>query len=85
MSSLLLLLRYAVVYVGLNYLTLSEDFARIKPWTFAHCKKLSYIQIPDSMQAIDDYAFAYCSGLDTVFINKKDIVGDYAFVGRKYE
>ena len=45
---------------GLNALMISGNVTEIKAGTFSDCAKLSYIQLPTSLETIGDYAFYGC-------------------------
>ena len=64
----------------LTELTIPDDIAEIKNYTFYDCYGLTSVTIPESVTTIGGYAFNGCSGLTSVTIpNSVTTIGDYAF------
>ena len=66
--------------LGLTTVTLGDGLEEIGKGSFACCRSVNEISIPNAVKTIENSAFAYCPGLTTVTLdNGLEEIGENAF------
>lgn len=75
---------YCFFLSGVEEVILNSSVSIIRPYTFASCRNLKKITIPDQVVYIESYAFSNCTSLEKINLGDSlESIGERAFEGTK--